>query len=383
MPRQRVPASSFTSLTLFPPARIVSAPSTSTPSSGLGDWAPDSSGLVCKLVPQNRGPAPKASDIPTGPNVEENLGRINPSPTFEDMLKTPADERLFEFYAKSQLAMVPVVGPLRILPVGGLLETPTTSPDGWFVLVSELHRPFSYTLPANMFPRHTEVIDLRSGAVHPLFERPLVDNLPIANDAVPVGPREFAWRSDQPATVTWVEAGDGGDPAVKTAVRDRLISVSAPFEGKPHTLLELPLRYKDVFWCNEHLTVVGETRWSDRHTLIAAFDPSARDSVHTLYEGSFQDRYHSPGTPLQVKNSQGKYVIQLTPSAASMYFWSEGASPKGDQPFLAAMPFEGGAEHILWRSADPDYAVPYAVIRDRLIIRRESRTLSPNYFSSR
>ena len=42
-------------------------------------------------------------------------------------------------------------------------------------------------------------------------------------------------------TLIWVEAGDHGDPNVKTPVRDRLIALSAPFE-KPVTLQELPLR---------------------------------------------------------------------------------------------------------------------------------------------
>ena len=343
-------------------------------------WAPDSSGLVCKLVPPARGPAPKVSGVPTGPDVEENLGRVSPAPTFEDMLKTTTDEGLFEYYATAQLAVVPVAGSIRMLPVKGLLEEPAVSPDGRFVLVKELHRPFSYTFPAGMFPERPEVVTLGSGAEQVIFDRPLVDYLSIANDAVPVGPREFAWRSDQPATVTWVEAGDGGDPAVKTAVRDRLLSLSAPFTDKPQIVLELPLRYQDIFWGNDHLAIVREARWSDRHMMLVAFDPAAPGTMHTLYEGSTQDRYHSPGGPLMVKNSQGNDVIQLAPDGNGMYFVSPGASPEGDRPFLATMPLAGGAEQILWRSAGPYYAAALAVVGDRVLIRQESQTISPNYF---
>jgi hypothetical protein len=41
------------------------------------EWMPDNAALLCKTVPTGRGPAPKISDVPTGPNVSE---RSAPSP---------------------------------------------------------------------------------------------------------------------------------------------------------------------------------------------------------------------------------------------------------------------------------------------------------------
>jgi hypothetical protein len=40
---------------------------------------------------------------------------------------------------------------------------------------------------------------------------------------------------------SWIEAGDGGDPKVTAAVRDHLVQLSAPFEGRGDVLLESPL----------------------------------------------------------------------------------------------------------------------------------------------
>ncbi|HSY68569.1 MAG TPA: hypothetical protein VK813_08000, partial [Edaphobacter sp.] len=54
-------------------------------------WLPDGASLLCKIVPANRGAAPKVSDIPAGPDVEESLGKVSPAPTYEDMLKTTTD----------------------------------------------------------------------------------------------------------------------------------------------------------------------------------------------------------------------------------------------------------------------------------------------------
>src|ERR1700761_6047638 len=69
-------------------------------------WMPDNSELLCLTIPANRAAPPKPSEVPAGPNVEENLGRVSPARTYEDMLKTPSDEAIFQYYATAQLARV-------------------------------------------------------------------------------------------------------------------------------------------------------------------------------------------------------------------------------------------------------------------------------------
>jgi dipeptidyl aminopeptidase/acylaminoacyl peptidase len=347
-------------------------------------WMPDSSELLCLTIPATRGPAPKPSDVPAGPNVEQNLGRVSPARTYEDMLKTPSDEAIFEYYATAQLARVSVTGTLRPLSIKGLLTQAEPSPDGRFALVSEIHRPFSYTLPEDMFPLRTFIVDLKSGTVATvLFDRPIVDNLPIAFDAVPSGPRDYDWRSDAPATVAWVEAGDFGDPNAKVDVHDRLFTLPAPFTAKPTVLASLPMRFRGVDWGDDHLALLSEARWSDRHIILLALNPSSPDAKPaTLYEGSSQDRYHSPGRPLLTTNASGHEVLELTPDGNAIYFTSPGATPKGEQPFLATLPTTGGSETILFRSSDPYFTDPIALLaNDRLLVRRESVTDPPNYFA--
>ncbi|HUM64614.1 MAG TPA: hypothetical protein PLV32_02160, partial [Chitinophagaceae bacterium] len=47
--------------------------------------------------------APPKPAAPKGPTVQENYGKAAPRPTYQDMIKSPYDEDLFEFYATSQL----------------------------------------------------------------------------------------------------------------------------------------------------------------------------------------------------------------------------------------------------------------------------------------
>ncbi|MEO7028300.1 MAG: prolyl oligopeptidase family serine peptidase [Acidobacteriaceae bacterium] len=344
-------------------------------------WMPNSAALLCNTVPAGRGRPPVSSAVPTGPHVSENLGKVSPAPTFEDMLTTPDDEAVFEFYATSQLTMVPLTGPTRPLAVKGLLQSPRPSPDGRFTLVQQLHRPFSYSFPAQRFPEKTSVLTLKSGSLKLLFDRPLVDNLPISNDAVPAGPRDYAWRSDAPATLAWVEAADGGDPAVKTEVRDRLFASAAPFDAKPTPLLDLSMRFRGVEWGTDHLAIATEARFSDRQMGLLAFDPSTATKPVTLYKGSSQDRYHNPGRPVTHPNASGHPVLQFSNDGDSVYLFADGASPTGDKPFVALMPASGGKETVLWRSDDPFYASPIALLpNNSALIRRESQTVPPNYF---
>ncbi len=345
-------------------------------------WMPDSTGLLCRIVPPGRGLPPQPSEVPTGPNVEENLGRVTPARTYEDLLKTPADEAIFEYYATSQLAVISLKGSAAMLPAKGLIARSAPSPDGRYALIETYHRPFSYALPIENFPLTVSVLTRQTGVIKVLSDRPLLDNLPIAFDAVESGPRDYAWRSDAPATLVWVEAGDGGDPKVEVTVRDRLVQLAAPFIAKGETLLELPMRLRGIEWGTSHIALAIESRWSDRRLAMLAFDPSMPNAKPTtLFEGSSQDRYHSPGRAVMAPNASGEPVLQITADGGGIYFFSPGATPEGDLPFVSVMSLSGGESRILWRSPHRMYAEPMALLPDaRLLMREESDTQPPNYF---
>jgi dipeptidyl aminopeptidase/acylaminoacyl peptidase len=348
------------------------------------EWVSDSQRLVCKAVPADRGPVPVRSEIPTGPVVQENLGRLTPGRTYEDLLKNPEDEMIFDYYATSRLVLLSLDGGNKAIGKPGIITDASPSPDGNYVLVSERHHPYTYLSPFETFPERVSVIDLKNSAnSKQLADKPLQDNVPSVTDAVPTGPRDYDWRSDAPATVAWVEAGDGGDPRKEAAVRDTLFALDAPFDGTPRKLIDLPVRYRSVTWANDRLALVEERRWKDRKRIILAIAPAAPVAPVKLYEGSFEDRYHDPGQPLEENNSAGKTVLQTTPDGSGIYFRSAGASPEGDKPFLSLTNATNGETKHLWQSAAPFYEVPFAVLdtsTQTILIRRESQEKNPNFY---
>jgi dipeptidyl aminopeptidase/acylaminoacyl peptidase len=346
----------------------------------------NSSSLAVLTVPSNRGSVPSRSEIPTGPVVQENQGRATPAPTYEDLLKNPNDERFFEYYATAQIAEVRLSGAIRKLGHPGVFSRLESSPDGKYVFAEELHRPYSYTQPYERFPQRREVFNVATGDAKVLDDAPLIDNLPIDRDAVEPGPREFGWRSDQPATIFWVQAADGGDPKREAAIRDRVYAQEGPFTGEARPVADLALRFRGIEWGNEHVALVTEARWKDRKVILAALDP-ASGKLTQLYQGSMEDRYHNPGRPMLERNAQGHLVLQTTPDRQGVYFSGQGASPKGDAPFVAIMPTSAGenpSERRIWQSQGPFFEVASAVIESNagteVLARRESVEQSPNYF---
>jgi dipeptidyl aminopeptidase/acylaminoacyl peptidase len=349
-------------------------------------WLSNSS-LAVLAMPADRGAVPVRSEVPTGPVIQENAGKATPAPTYEDLLKSPTDERFFAYYSTSEIAEVKLTGgATRKLGKPGLFASLEPSPDGKYIFAEQLHRPFSYNQPYHRFPQRREVYNVSTGEAKVLDDAPLIDNLPIDRDAVEPGPREYGWRTDAPATIYWVQAADGGDPKREAEVRDRVYTLDAPFSGEGKPLADLALRFRGVEWGSDHLAIVTEARWKDRKMILAALDPAAA-KLTQLYAGSMQDRYHDPGRPILERNLQGQLVLLTTADKQGIYFSGQGASPKGDTPFVAIMPVNGGEdakETRIWQSQAPFFEMATAVIASgggvQILARRESVEKSPNYF---
>jgi len=347
------------------------------------EWTSDSASLVCKTLAKNRGQSPLPSDVPTGPVVQENLGRVTPGPTYQDLLKNSVDEKIFNYYATSQVELIHLDGTVKALGKPGVVERAWPSPDGRYVLIDERHPPYSYLLPYAFFPERVAVIDISTADVRPIIDKPLADTIPNVHDAVEPGWRDFDWRSDVPATLSYVEAGDGGDPRKEASVRDTVFLLNAPFDGKATKLVELPVRFRSITWGDGRLALVEGERWKDRKRIILAVSPDKPGRSVQLFDGSFEDRYHDPGRPFTAMNASGKQVLQTTQDGGGIYLHARGASPEGDRPFVSVMNVTNGERKKIWESTDKYYEFAAAVLattEPTLLVRRESPDLQPNYY---
>lgn len=73
-------------------------------------WVDDDTLVAC-MLPPGLGPPPPEPRAPLGPKIEDNSsGKKSQARTYPDLLKSPYDEKLFEYYTTSQLLTVKVRG---------------------------------------------------------------------------------------------------------------------------------------------------------------------------------------------------------------------------------------------------------------------------------
>jgi len=344
-------------------------------------WLSDQKTLLVSLVPQNRGAAPARDAVPLGPNIQETAGRGGAVRTFQDMMKSPNDEKLFDYYSTAQLALVDVTNG-KITNVGqpAIYESVDAAPDGQHILVSRIKRPYSYLFPYSFFPSDVEVWDRNAKLIYKVADSPLQDNIP--SDGVATGPRNVEWRPTEPATLVWTEALDGGNPKTKVAFRDRVVKLKAPFTGQPVELVKTQNRHVNTSWLEKEGTIFVTEINRDtlkRKTLILNADNPSQEAK-SIWELSINDRYNNPGTPVSRRLANGQSAVLQNDDW--IYLSGTGASPEGDRPFLDRFNLKTLKSERIFHCGTEVYESFVTLLDDdakSIITRQESPASPPNY----
>ncbi len=340
-------------------------------------WMPDQATLLCGLrVPGNAPPAPRA---PSGPNVSLTSGKKAPVRTYQDLLRDEHDVALFEHYGTVQLALVDArTHAVKKLAAPAIFDDASPSPDGQFLLVQRLHRPFSFHVPANQFPTEIAVWSIGGEKVSVVVDRPLADTTPIGG--VITGPRSISWLPTSEHALTWIEALDGGDPKKKVEKRDRVVVADAP-GAAPQTWFETQHRCQGMQFGEDGTTVLAteferERRWAKSWR----FDAKQLSAPGTLLlERSMQDAYGDPGRPIARVDARGRVLLRMEGDA--LFLTGQGASPKGDRPFLDRWDHKSASKKRLFTAAEGAFETFVGFVgaaHDRILITSESPTSPPN-----
>ena len=346
-------------------------------------WSPDGADLLCLFVPEGRGAAPEASRVPAGPNVQVAEGRASPAPTYEDLLQNAYDERLFDHYFTARLGRVSVATrAVAWLGESGLFDGVDPSPNGQYLLVQRLHRPYSYTVPSGLFPRAIEVWDRDGRLVRRLADLPLGERIPMRG--VRQGPRGVQWRPAQPATLVWAEALDGGDPRRQVPHRDRVMSLTLP-SGDTAEIARTEYRYGGIQWGErDGLALLTEMDRPTRRTRTWILNVGqAGTAPRRFVDRSTEDAYTDPGRPLMRPTASGEMVLLQSADGRSLYLSGAGSSPQGDHPFLDRLDLRTLQTQRLFQAQDPYYETLLAVLDaagSRILTNRESQTEPQNVF---
>lgn len=345
------------------------------------EWMPDQKSLLVNLVQKNRSPAPAYQNLtPTSPSIQETAGKTGAVQTFQDLLKSPNDEKLFNFYATSQLAVVGVDGKMREIGQPAIFDNASPSPDGKYVLTSRINTPYSYLYPASRFPKQVEVWDLSGKMIYQVAKIDLQDNVPV--QGVPEGRRGYGWIPTENATLVWAEALDKGNPKNKVEFRDKLMKLAAPFSSEPSELVKIEHRFQGrafgekngMMWFYDY----NRDTQRRRAFMIDYRSPSAPKMIFDL---NTADRYGDIGQPITKRLPNGYSVIQQ--NGDEIYLSGQGSSPEGDKPFLRRMNLKDLKIQEMWRSGNTEFESFVAFMdhsATRFIIRKESPIEPPNLY---
>ncbi len=357
----------------------------------LFQWSPNSTTILASCL-ANQKPLTEFSPVLSGPNFQETSGKPAPNRTYQDLLKNSNDEVLFDHYLTSQLKMIYLDGQAVDFSRPSIYKNFDFSPDGNLVMLSVIHKPYSYIVPISNFPYRVEVRDKYGKLTKELAEVPLADNLPQGFDAVINGPRGFAWRADKPQTIFWVEAQDNGDPNQRTTIRDILYTMEAAGEnGIKKKLADCYLRFDHIDWGDDQIAIITERWWKTRGERRVFIKPGNTTYRVNLWDRYYEDAYSDPGEFVKVKNQYNRDVLLLEyntvkrasdPNNVNIFSISEGASPLGNRPFLLQFNVKTKLTDTLFHSRAPFYEKPiFFENKDNIIISRESVVEPKNYFN--
>jgi len=345
-------------------------------------WYKDGRKLLVDRLPNNRAKLIDSSkDIPTGPIVSTSGGQVSQLRTYQDLLKNPQDEANFETLAQSELYSIDLNGQQTKLLGKAIYNQTSFSPDGQYLMVTTIKRPFSYIVPLYSFPQETAVYDMQGKLVKVVNEVPLNEIQPKGFSSTRKGKRSMSWRADRPATLAYVEALDEGDASKKVEFRDELFSWDAPFSGQPESLIKVADRYSRVIWGDKSHALVYTSWYDTRQEKIFLLNPETKDS-HLLSERNYQDVYSHPGHVHMERNAYGSYVMYL--DKGKTYWMGDGHTKEGQFPFIEELDLKTLKKKRLYTvnalGKKEDISSIVDVKKGDILISVQSPTEYPNYY---
>jgi dipeptidyl aminopeptidase/acylaminoacyl peptidase len=347
-------------------------------------WHKDNTSLLVRTIPANRSALiDSKKDLPTGPIISTADGRVSQNRTYQDLLKNKTDEQNFETLISSELCNVGVDGSKKLFKNTDMYSEQSISPDGNYIMLTTIKKPFSYIVPLSRFPQVTKVYDRQGNEIKTVNETPLVEIIPKGFGAVPTGKRAMNWRSDKPSALYYVEALDKGDPANKVDYRDEVFVWEAPFTSDPVSLAKTRQRFSGIIWGNATTAVLYDNWYDTRNLTTYLLNPSRPGEAPKLIgDRNYQDIYSDPGKFETKENEYGRPVLAI--ENGNLFLIGKGFTKEGQFPFIDEFNLKTLKTKRLYQSSFKDKKEDIFSIEDFkngiALVQIQSKNEYPNYY---
>jgi dipeptidyl aminopeptidase/acylaminoacyl peptidase len=347
-------------------------------------WFSDNENILVKMLPQNRADLlDEKKNLPTGPIVSNASGSISQNRTYQDLLKNKTDEANFQNILTAELYKVNLNGSKTLFKSADMYAGENFSPDGNYLMITTIQKPFSYIVPLNRFPSKAVVYDLQGNEVKVVNEVALNEIMPKGFMATRTGKRNMNWRNDEAATLYYVEALDEGNPENKVDFRDQVSLWKAPFDKNPSQMLKTKQRFDGIIWGNETTAIAFDQWYDTRNTKTYLFNPSdATQDPKIISDRNSQDIYSDPGNFETIKNAYGKPVLAIENN--NLYLLGDGFTKNGQFPFIDEFNLKNEQTKRLYTSTYKDKKEELLSIEDfkkgEVLVQIQSKNEYPNYY---
>jgi dipeptidyl aminopeptidase/acylaminoacyl peptidase len=369
--------------------------------SSMLQWTPGGS-VIALLVPPNRGPEPKKSEIPSSPIIRHTRKKAAPTPTHPFLLRTPHDKDLFRYYTTSQPAELAPGRAPRMLGEPAMYMSLSLSPDGKYILAEKLTEPFSYIVSYRSFPRELQVMDLEGNILSTIRKVPLQEAEAGRDGPSPMDdlPRDVAWRPDgkglsflwrEPRPQKAKDQEEADQERSREERKDRLMLLAPPFDmDKAEALITSMKRFSQVSYQAEGRYVFarlsGRGEDCKTGTDIAAFDlaESPPRKIVLLADIETEDPIKLPGNILTQNTSNGITYALTSSSGDDVYIQGDGYKEDfKPRPFIDRISILTGEKERIFEGSADMWERPLVPLDDDLnamIVSRESPTVFPDSF---
>jgi dipeptidyl aminopeptidase/acylaminoacyl peptidase len=347
-------------------------------------WYSDNENILVKMLPKNRAVLlDEKKNLPTGPIVSNASGSVSQNRTYQDLLKNKTDEANFQNILTAELYKVNLNGSKTLFKSADMYAGENFSPDGNYLMISTIQKPFSYIVPLNRFPSKTVVYDLEGNEVKVVNEVALNEIMPKGFMATRTGKRNMNWRNDEAATLYYVEALDEGNPENKVDFRDQVSLWKAPFDKDPSQMLKTKQRFGGIIWGNETTAIAFDQWYDTRNTKTYLFNPSEEtQDPKIISDRNSQDIYSDPGNFETIKNAYGKQVLAIENN--NLYLLGDGFTKNGQFPFIDEFNLKNEQTKRLYTSTYKDKKEELLSIEDfkkgEVLVQIQSKNEYPNYY---
>src|SRR5690606_20142715 len=274
----------------------------------------------------------KSHAIPNGPIVSESEGGVeSQNRTYQDLLKDKTDEENFEKLITTDLYRIDLNGNKSLFKSADMFVSESFSPDGKYLMITTLEKPFAYIVPFHRFPMKTIVYTANGDRVKIVNELPLNEIMLKGIMSVRQGKRNLRWRSDKPASLFYVQALDEGDQSNEVEFRDELFSWDAPFNKNPDSLTKTPQRYGGIIFGDDQTAIIYDQWYDTRNIKTYLFNPSTKN-LKVINDRNYQDVYADPGDFQTERNEFGQQTLLINNN--KLYLIGAGYSTNGIFPFI-------------------------------------------------